>query len=89
MDKHILITGGAGFIGSHLVDAMLARGYRVSILDNLSPQVHADGEMDAEGWPTGASAGASRGASAAASTARTDPTASAPVRATDDTHTPA
>ncbi len=49
---HILITGGAGFIGSHLVDAMLARGYRVSILDNLSPQVHADGEMDAEGWPT-------------------------------------
>ena len=51
MDKHILITGGAGFIGSHLVDAMLARGYRVSVLDNLSPQVHADGEMDAEGWP--------------------------------------
>lgn len=52
MDKHILITGGAGFIGSHLVDAMLARGYRVSILDSLSPQVHADGEMDADGWPT-------------------------------------
>lgn len=52
MDKHILITGGAGFIGSHLTDAMLARGYRVSVLDNLSPQVHADGEMDADGWPT-------------------------------------
>ena len=52
MDKHILITGGAGFIGSHLVDAMLARGYRVSILDSLSPQVHADGEMYADGWPT-------------------------------------
>ena len=31
MDKHILITGGAGFIGSHLVDAMLARGYRATI----------------------------------------------------------
>ncbi|MNS03095.1 dTDP-L-rhamnose 4-epimerase [compost metagenome] len=52
MDKHILITGGAGFIGSHLVDVMLARGYRVSVLDSLSPQVHGDGEMDAEGWPT-------------------------------------
>lgn len=52
MDKHILITGGAGFIGSHLVDAMLTRGYRVSVLDSLSPQVHADGEMDADGWPT-------------------------------------
>lgn len=52
MEKHILITGGAGFIGSHLTDAMLARGYRVSVLDNLSPQVHADGEMDADGWPT-------------------------------------
>ena len=51
MDKHILITGGAGFIGSHLVDAMLARGYRVTVLDSLSPQVHGDAEMDADGWP--------------------------------------
>lgn len=52
MDKHILITGGAGFIGSHLVDAMLERGYRVTVLDSLSPQVHGDAELDAEGWPT-------------------------------------
>lgn len=52
MDKHILITGGAGFIGSHLVDAMLARGYRVTVLDSLSPQVHGDADLDAEGWPT-------------------------------------
>jgi len=51
MDKHILITGGAGFIGSHLVDAMLARGYRVTVLDSLSPQVHGDAELDADGWP--------------------------------------
>jgi UDP-glucose 4-epimerase len=36
MAKHVLVTGGAGFIGSHLVDAYLERGWRVSILDNLS-----------------------------------------------------
>jgi dTDP-L-rhamnose 4-epimerase len=36
----VLITGGAGFIGSHLADALFARGYRVRVLDNLAPQVH-------------------------------------------------
>src|ERR1051325_483426 len=36
MTRHILITGGAGFIGSHIADAFLARGWRVSIIDNLS-----------------------------------------------------
>jgi dTDP-L-rhamnose 4-epimerase len=38
----ILITGGAGFIGSHLADELLARGYRVRALDNLTPQVHGN-----------------------------------------------
>ena len=42
MGKHILIIGGAGFIGSHLADELLAHGHRVRVLDNLSPQVHGD-----------------------------------------------
>jgi dTDP-L-rhamnose 4-epimerase len=38
--EHVLITGGAGFIGSHVTDELLRRGHRVRILDNLSPHVH-------------------------------------------------
>jgi dTDP-L-rhamnose 4-epimerase len=40
MSERVLITGGAGFIGSHLADALLRRGRAVRALDNLSPQVH-------------------------------------------------
>ncbi len=40
MNKKILITGGAGFIGSHLADELIDRGYTVRVLDNLSEQVH-------------------------------------------------
>ena len=36
----VLITGGAGFIGSHLADRLLAEGHEVRALDNLDPQVH-------------------------------------------------
>ena len=40
----VLITGGAGFIGSHLADRLLAEGHQVRALDNLDPQVHPAGE---------------------------------------------
>jgi dTDP-L-rhamnose 4-epimerase len=40
---NILITGGAGFIGSHVADELLHHGHRVRALDNLSPQVHGAG----------------------------------------------
>ena len=40
MNETVLITGGAGFIGSHLCDELLRGGYRVRVLDSLSPQVH-------------------------------------------------
>lgn len=39
----VLITGGAGFVGSHTADALLNKGYQVRILDNLTPQVHGSG----------------------------------------------
>lgn len=38
--EQVLITGGAGFIGSHLADAIAQAGHRVTLFDNLDPQVH-------------------------------------------------
>src|SRR4051812_9439659 len=40
MSRRVLITGGAGFIGSHVADLLLDHDYKVRALDNLSPQVH-------------------------------------------------
>ena len=45
--RDVLVTGGAGYIGSHLVDALVAREYHVTVLDNLEPQVHRSGT-----WPS-------------------------------------
>ncbi|MFH1012101.1 MAG: SDR family NAD(P)-dependent oxidoreductase [bacterium] len=42
----VLVTGGAGFIGSHTVDALLTKGYEVTILDNLEKPVHLKGKPD-------------------------------------------
>lgn len=40
--KNILITGGAGFIGSNLALKLIKKGHKITILDNLSPQIHGD-----------------------------------------------
>ena len=45
--QSILVTGGAGYIGSHLVDRLVSQNYAVTVLDNLEPQVHRSGT-----WPS-------------------------------------
>lgn len=40
--KNILITGGAGFIGSNIALKLISKGYNVTVLDNLSKQIHGD-----------------------------------------------
>jgi dTDP-L-rhamnose 4-epimerase len=42
--KNILITGGAGFIGSNLTQKLVERGFKVTVLDNLSKQIHGENQ---------------------------------------------
>ena len=37
---HLLVTGGLGFIGSHIVEAAVARGWKVTVIDSLRPDAH-------------------------------------------------
>jgi dTDP-L-rhamnose 4-epimerase len=49
--QSVLVTGGAGYIGSHLVDRLVSQDYAVTVLDSLEPQVHRSGT-----WPSYANA---------------------------------
>lgn len=49
MNERVLITGGAGFIGSRVARKLLASGFDIAILDNFSPQIHGEnGELPAD-----------------------------------------
>src|SRR4051812_35172991 len=53
MDKTelVVVTGGAGFIGSHLVEALLGEGYRVRVVDNLATGHHSNlAHLDGYDW---------------------------------------
>ncbi|HMT97633.1 MAG TPA: NAD-dependent epimerase/dehydratase family protein, partial [Ferruginibacter sp.] len=50
--EKILITGGAGFIGSALSLHLIEKGYKVNVLDNLSEQIHGKNTSDSPLYKT-------------------------------------
>lgn len=48
MPSRVLITGGAGFIGSHVTDELLRHDFQVRLLDCLCPQVHSNQQLTVE-----------------------------------------
>ena len=48
MNNNVLITGGAGFIGSTIALKLIPKGYNVTVLDNLSPQIHGENPDNSE-----------------------------------------
>lgn len=44
--KKILITGGAGFIGSNIIQKLYSSGYEITVIDNLSPQIHGENALE-------------------------------------------
>ena len=44
--KKVLVTGGAGFIGSNVSNRLVYEGYDVTVIDNLSPQIHGENQTN-------------------------------------------